>query len=117
MESFERVSIEILSYIKDKKTRMLNLIMSTPGETRFILCGSSGSGKTRAVEETNKKLPEDQQIAESHKMLHVQDPSEALKIFNDNSFYYRNSPHIGFNVFRKELAKELEVQNIKVFWL
>ena len=62
MESFERVSIEILSYIKDKKTRMLNLIMSTPGETRFILCGSSGSGKTRAVEETNKKLPDDQGI-------------------------------------------------------
>ncbi len=118
MENFERVSGEMLSYIKDKKTRMINLLMSRPGETRFILCGSSGSGKTRAVEEANKKLPEDKQIAESHKMLMVKDPSKAFEIFCDHSFYYSNSPHIGFNVVWKDVAKKLEEDHqIKVFWL
>lgn len=88
MESYKRVADEMLTYIKDEKVRITYLLLGTPGETRFILCGSSGSGKTRAVTEANKKLPENGQIAESHKMLMVKNPSEALKIFNDNSFYY-----------------------------
>lgn len=46
MENFERVADEILSYIKDKKRLMTNILLCKGKEARFILCGSSGSGKT-----------------------------------------------------------------------
>lgn len=119
MENFERVAGEMLSYIDDKTRKMMHLLLKNPNsgdEAKFILCGISGCGKTRAVEEANKKLPADQQIAESHDMLSIKEPSQALVIFNDRNLRYVDSSHIGFDVVQKDLAKKLEADGIKVFW-
>jgi len=114
MENFEKVANEILAYINDKKTQTAELL--SPISIRFILCGSSGSGKTSAVNLANKDLSEAHEIAESSDILYVKDLSKALDIINDRDLKYQDSKYIGFNVIDKDLAKQLELAGRKVFW-
>lgn len=115
MEKFERVAGEILAYLNSNECRMLEII--TMHGARFILCGTSGSGKTRAVEFANRQLSQSQQIAESNDLLFCKSASDADKIVLDRSLEYQGARHIGFNVVNKELATSMQSEIFRVFWL
>jgi hypothetical protein len=115
MENFERVADEIITYINSNECLLREAI--TMQGTRFILCGTSGSGKTRAIELANKQLPSSRQIAESHDMLFCRSVSDIEEIFDDRDIKYHGARHIGFSVVKRELAVEIHDERIRVFWL
>jgi ABC-type glutathione transport system ATPase component len=115
MKNFERVANEILAYLNDGKTEATELLIQTGA--RFILCGSSGSGKTLAVNLANEQLPKGKKIAESFDMLFVKDLVKAKSIIDDRDLAYQDSKYIGFNVVQKDFARKLELNGEKVFWL
>ncbi|RYG34586.1 MAG: hypothetical protein EON93_07835 [Burkholderiales bacterium] len=88
-----------------------------PGGTRFIVCGPSGSGKSRAIDLANQALPEDEQITESGELRSIVAPEEAAAVVDDRYLAYENSQHIGFSVWRKERGMAFERHGLKVFWL
>ena len=106
---------QIVDFLNDpvqKATRLL----STVG-TRFIVCGTSGSGKTLAIEYANNLLPAGEQIAESQDLVRERCPDRAMEIFTDEELAYEDSFHIGFNVLSAAMAKSLAARGLKVFWL
>lgn len=115
MERFLEVSQEIVDFVNHPEQKTLRLINA--GGTRFVVCGTSGSGKSRAIEHANSFLPVGEQIAESQELLREKDPLNALIIVNDAELKYEASEHIGFNIIGSALAKNLEIQGVKVFWL
>jgi hypothetical protein len=115
MEKFEEVAVAIVDFLKPNRSLRL-LTPSSPG-TRFVLCGTSGSGKTRAISAANSKLPSSERIAESQDLLRERDPLKALDVVNDAELAYEASQHIAFNVVSRPLADALELKGVKVFWL
>lgn len=115
MEKFVEIGQQIVDFLNHPKQQTLRLISA--GGTRFIVCGTSGSGKTRAIAEANSLLPFNEQIAESQELLREKDLANALTIINDTELRYEASAHIGFNIIGSALAKKLELQGVKVFWL
>jgi signal recognition particle GTPase len=53
MEDFEKIGGDIISYIGDPIRKAEELITQKPA--RFVLCGISGSGKTRSMEYANRE--------------------------------------------------------------
>ena len=88
-----------------------------PGGTRFVICGVSGSGKSRAIELANDSLPENEQIAESRELTFESSVIKAIETLHDLDLAYEVSMHIGFCVYEPALAKSLEQNGEKVFWL
>ena len=81
MNKYEVIGQQIVDFLNDpvqKATRLL----STVG-TRFIVCGTSGSGKTLAIEYANNLLPAGEQIAESQDLVRERCPDRAMEIFTD----------------------------------
>ena len=115
MNKYEVVGQQIVDFLNDpiqKTTRLLS-----PVGTRFIVCGTSGSGKTLAIEFANNLLPTDEQIGESQDLALVRCPDRAMEIFADEELAYENSFHIGFNVLSAAMAKSLAAKGLMVFWL
>ena len=115
MNKYEVVGQQIVDFLNDpiqKTTRLLS-----PVGTRFIVCGTSGSGKTLAIEFANNLLPTDEQIGESQDLALVRCPDRAMEIVADEELAYENSFHIGFNVLSAAMAKSLAARGLKVFWL
>ena len=115
MNKYEVVGQQIVDFLNDpiqKTTRLLS-----PVGTRFIVCGTSGSGKTLAIEFANNLLPTDEQIGESQNLALVRCPDRAMEIFADEELAFENSFHIGFNVLSAAMAKSLAARGLKVFWL
>jgi len=115
MQKFEEVGIQIHQFLNaptEKTWRLIGIKGS-----RFVVCGTSGSGKTRAIERANSLLPPDEQIAESQELLLERDVAKAISIVEDETLQYEDSEHIGFNVIRSSMARDLEAHGIKVFWL
>lgn len=115
MEKFEKTGLQIVDFVNHPEQKRKRLTCA--GGTRFIVCGTSGSGKTRAIKVANNLLPLNDQIAESQELLGEKNVLKALKIINDSELKYEHSQHIGFNVINSFLAKDLEAQGVKVFWL
>jgi len=115
MEKFEKIGLQIVDFVNQPEQRLNKFICN--GGARFIVCGTSGSGKTRAIEVANSSLPLNEQIAESQELLQEKNVLNALKSINDSELEYECSKHIGFNVVSSFLAKDLESQGVKVFWL
>jgi hypothetical protein len=115
MKKHEQVGREIVEFLRANRTWTL-IAPDTPGE-RFVVCGTSGSGKTRAVELANHDLPPEHQIAESNDMLLEKSPQVALGILKDLTLAYEGCRHVGFNVVSNAIATGLESQGVKVFWL
>ena len=115
MENFERVANEIVAYVNSSDCRMREII--TMHGARFIVCGASGSGKTRAIEFANKQLVQSQQIADSGDLLFCKSVSEADKIVFDKDLDYQGARHIGFSGVRREFAANMQSAFLKVFWL
>lgn len=115
MEKFEEVAVAIVDFLKPN--RALRLISPSSLGARFVLCGTSGSGKSRAISSANSKLPSSEQIAESQDILRERDPLKALEVVNDAELAYEVSQHIAFNVVSRPLADALELKGVKVFWL
>lgn len=117
MKPFEVIGPQIVDFLNDPILKTIRLIApSTPG-ARFVVCGTSGSGKTRAICLANSHLPDYEQIAESQDLLSERDSLKALGVVNDPDLEYEASLHIAFNVIYRNLAKELELNGVKVFWL
>ena len=113
MNKYEVIGQQIVDFLNDpvqKATRLL----STVG-TRFIVCGTSGSGKTLAIEYANNLLPAGEQIAESQDLVRERCPDRAMEIFTDEELAYEDSRHIGFNVLSAAVARALEEKGLKVF--
>ncbi len=116
MNQFEVIGQQIADYINDPEQKVTRLISPWRG-TRFVVCGTSGSGKTRAIDIANELLPADAQVAESRELVPESDPLKAQKILDDPALEYEASLHIGFTVYNSNLAKALQSQGNKVFWL
>jgi hypothetical protein len=116
MNQFEVISQQIVEYINDPIQRATRLISPCSG-TRFVVCGTSGSGKTRAIDLANELLPADAQIAESRELVSVSAPSKAQQVLENPALAYEESLHIGFAVYSRTLAEALQSEGIKVFWL
>ena len=117
MEPFEVISPQIVDFLNDPIMKITRLIHPSAPGARFVVCGTSGSGKTRAICLANSHLPEYEQIAESQDLLSGRDPLKALAVVNDPDLAYEASLHIAFNVIYRNLAKVLELNGVKVFWL
>jgi hypothetical protein len=117
MKSFEVIGPRIVAFLNDPLMKTVRLIDPSARGARFVVCGTSGSGKTRAICLANSHLPEHEQIAESQDLLSERDPLKALGVVNDPDLEYEASLHIAFNVIYQNLAKELEFNGVKVFWL
>jgi septin family protein len=116
MDRFEEVGQEIVDFVNAPRQKMERLIAPWRG-TRFVVCGTSGSGKTRAIDFANSLLPESEQIAESREIVRKDDPKKAVEILNDAELEYEASLHIAFTVYYTRSAKALELEGVKVFWL
>jgi ABC-type lipoprotein export system ATPase subunit len=116
MDRFEVIGTQIAAFINDPLQKAVRLIVPSQG-TRFVVCGTSGSGKTRAIERANELLPPGEQIAESREILGAANVSQAIKTLEDNELAYEASLHIAFAVYNERLGKELEGAGVKVFWL
>lgn len=114
--AYEAIGSQIAEFLNTPIEKTKRLISPASG-TRFVVCGTSGSGKTRAIYAANSRLPLSEQIAESQDILRVRDPAEAERILNDPELEYEDSLHIAFNVVSSYLAKALEEEGVKVFWL
>lgn len=112
----EEAGRQIARFISNPEQKVVRLISQAQG-TRFIVCGTSGSGKTRAIALANSLLPSGGQIAESQELLREKSLAKAIEISSDIDFAYEASLHIGFNVINGYLAKALERHGVKVFWL
>lgn len=117
MNPFEVIGPQIVDFLNDPIMKATRLIHPSAPGARFVVCGTSGSGKTRAICVANSHLPEHEQIAESQDLLSERDPLKALAVVNDPDLAYEASLHIAFNVIYRNLAKELELNGVKVFWL
>lgn len=109
---FKTVALQIVKFINDPSR-----LAREEKRTRFIVCGTSGAGKSRSIEEANELLPISEQIAESQELLHVRDPAQANAMVRDPDLEYEESLHIAFNVFNRQIAEALEAKGVKVFWL
>lgn len=116
MMKFEEIGPQIVDFVNDPLQKMTRLISPSRG-TRFVVCGTSGSGKSRTICLANSLLPPSEQIAESQELLRETDPEKAVEILNDAGLEYEASLHIAFNIVNSYLAEALEVKGIKVFWL
>lgn len=116
MHRFEVIGTEMAAHINDPEQRAWRLICPSRS-TRFVVCGTSGSGKTRAIEYANSLLPSDHQIAESREIAREADPVRAKDILEDESLAYEASAHIAFAVYSGQFGKALEREGVKVFWL
>jgi energy-coupling factor transporter ATP-binding protein EcfA2 len=116
MSTFDVVGPLMAEFVNDRVQKTWRLISEAKG-TRFIVCGASGSGKTRAIDLANGLLPEDEQIAESGEILWQRDAAVAATTIDQVGLAYENSLHIAFSTVDVGLAKTLEAQGFKVFWL
>lgn len=116
LEQFKRIGGEIATFVDEPLQQTERMLVPWRG-TRFVVCGTSGSGKTRALSYANQLLPENAQIAESLDILRVHDTSSAIEIIRDPGLAYERSLHIAFTVCDKGMGKDLESHGIKVFWL
>jgi transcriptional regulator with XRE-family HTH domain len=101
---------EILAYIDEQKDSH-----GEDFEVRFVLCGVSGCGKTRAVSIVNDTLPKGAELAEDTDLIFPRNLCKALAIVNKEGLAYQNSKHIAFSVMNEDLASSLENNEIKVF--
>ncbi len=116
MDKFEEVGRQIVAFLDSPGERAKRLLL--PGEgSRFVLCGTSGSGKTSAISFANELLPATEQIAESQELARERCPDRAMVIFNDEELAYEDSRHIGLNVLGASIAMAMEGKGIKVFWV
>ena len=115
VEKFEEVGQQIADFVNGPTQRMTRLIY--PHGTRFVVCGTSGSGKSRAIDFANGILPASEQIAESRDIVREKDPLRAIDAMENPELKYEASMHIAFNVVSSYLAKALEEKGVKVFWL
>lgn len=113
---FKEVGPQIVDYVIDPVQKVKQLISPWRG-TRFVVCGTSGSGKSRAICLANSLLSSSEQVAESQDILREKDTKKAVEILTDPELEYEDSLHIAFNVVNSYLAKALEVEGFKVFWL
>ena len=116
MNQFEIISQQIVEYINDPIQKANRLISPWSG-TRFVVCGTSGSGKTRAIDLANELLAADAQIAESRELVSVSNLSNAQQVLENPVLAYEESQHICFAVYSRTLAEALQSEGIKVFWL
>ena len=113
---FKRVGGEIAAFVDEPLQQVEQMLVPWRG-ARFVVCGTSGSGKTRAINYANQLLSENAQIAESLDILQVHDTSSAIEIIRDPGLVYERSLHIAFAACHSDIGKDLESHGIKVFWL
>jgi energy-coupling factor transporter ATP-binding protein EcfA2 len=116
MRKFEVVGTEIAAYLDEPLQKLTRLISPWRG-SRFVVCGTSGSGKSRAIKHANRLLPADKQIAESREIVGKTDAARAKEIMQDKDLEYEASEHIAFAVYSRDLGTALELAGVKVFWL
>ncbi len=116
MKKFEEMGPQIADFLSDPREEIIRLISPMRG-TRFVICGTSGSGKTQSISVANRLLSSSERIAESQELLWERDAAKAIEILNDPELEYEASLHIAFNVVNSYLAKALELEGVRVFWL
>lgn len=115
MQKFQTVGHQIVNFVNEPRQKVMRLIY--PHGTRFVVCGTSGSGKSRAIDFANSLLLESEQIAPSQDLLWQDDLLRAKAIVEDSELRYEGCLHIAFNVVSSYFAKGLEAKGVKVFWL
>lgn len=115
MKKFEEIGPQIVDFVRDPAQLNKQLFAPWRG-VRFIVCGTSGSGKTRAIGLANTLLADFEQIAESQEIIFERDLVKAIETFKSADLEYEASLHIGFNVIDGNLAEALEKEGVKVFW-
>lgn len=111
MKKSEEMGPQIADFVNESVEKTKRLILPMRG-TRFVICGTSGSGKSQSISVANSLLPPSERIAESQEILRERDPAKAIEILNDPELEYQASLHIAFNVVNSYLAKALEVQGV-----
>lgn len=111
---FEEVGRQIAAFLNSPEERTKRLLDPEAG-SRFVLCGTSGCGKSAAITFANTLRPANEQIVESHELVRERQPDRAIEIFNDAELAYEDSRHIGFNVLSAAVARALEEKGLKVF--
>ena len=88
---------------------------------RVIVCGASGSGKTRSINYANDLLPEHAKVAESSIALEVIQgkPIETLLAsMKDRDLEYEGCSNIAFTMMDRGVAEKLgRLANLPVFCL
>ena len=116
MKQFEVVGPQIAGFVNDPEQKLKRLIVPWKG-TRFVVCGTSGSGITRSIDLANSLLPVSEQVAESREIVLEKDLLKAVEALENAELEYESSLHIAFTVYNSHLAKVLELKGFKVFWL
>lgn len=118
LETIASIARDINAFVdspSEKNSRLIN----PDHVTRFVLCGTSGSGKSFAIESANETRPADEQIAESRGLVTGRDIDldRAVAVINDVELAYEDTLHVAFDVYYQDVAKALEDRGIKVFWV
>ena len=117
LETITNIARDINAFVDSPSEKVKRLISQGRG-TRFVVCGTSGSGKTRAIELANEMRPADEQIAESRSLCSFDiDPEQAIEVVDDVDLAYRDAFHVAFAVYYQDVAKALEERGVKVFWV
>lgn len=116
---FEEVGKEIANYFSTIEAEPSG--WANYSGFRVIVCGSSGSGKTRSIRHANELLPEHGRIAESSMALAVikgRPIEELLAGVKDRDLEYACCSNIAFTMMDRRVAEKLgRLANLPVFCL
>jgi len=118
LETIASIARGINAFVDSPLEKAKSLINPARG-THLVVCGTSGSGKTRAIELANETRSADEQIAESRGLCTGRDidPKRAVEVVSDVNLAYEHALHVAFDVYYQDVAKALEDRDVKVFWL
>ena len=118
LDTIASIARDINAFVDSPLEKVKRLISPARG-TRFVVCGTSGSGKTRAIELANETRPVVEQIAESRGLCTGRDidPERAVEAVDDVDLAYEDALHVAFDVYYQDVAKALEDRGVKVFWV
>lgn len=94
---------KILALLKSPIFKTASLIF----KPSFVICGTSGCGKTTAIKLANRQLPEDEQIAESSDILFCLDARSAEQIISQDDSRYLGTRYIAYSTVRKTVGQDL----------
>jgi len=75
-----------------------------------VLCGKSGSGKTRSIEIANDRLPKNRKIAECHDIFDYKDAKAAFEVLParyDDAPKYHDCEYVVYSLLDTETGKAM----------